>query len=203
MNTRNLLFLVLLLMAALLFTVPAVLAQETPVPTAEVTPPPTDTVTTTTTTTTSPVENVGLTLTWLLAFLALWQAAGIAYAITVEKTLKPVLYGIIGTFTEDERIRHAVLILAVFIGAFYVVSSGGINLFTDAPFGLFTGASAAFMLVLNSVFVAVGAFIGHELWQTFESWLKKAKAVTDVFTASNAAQSRRLNAGFPADGIDR
>jgi hypothetical protein len=214
MNKKSILFAVLLLLLALLSTAHLRAQDVTPVPTAEATPPPgVDTTTTTTTTTTSPVEDIGLTLTWLLAFLALWQAAGIAYAVTVEKTLKPVLYGIIGTFTSDERIRSAVLIIAVFIGAFYVVSSGGINLFVDAPFGLFTGASAAFMLVLNSVFVAVGAFIGHELWQTFESWLKKAKAVTDVFTAQSprtanaqaaiASQPRRYNTGAPADGEDR
>lgn len=172
-----------------LFMYPAA-GQETPVPTAEATPPPVVDTTTTTTTTTSVVENIGLTLTWVLAFLALWQAAGIAYAVSIEKTLKPVLYGIVNQFTEDVRVRNALLILAVFIGAFYVVSSGGINLFVDAPFGLLENATPAFLLVLNSVFVAVGAFMGHEIWQTLETWLKKAKAVSDILTPSRA-QARR------------
>jgi hypothetical protein len=210
-NTKRILLILFVLLLAFLVLSPSRAQDSTPVPTdapgaptAEATPPPGDTVTTTTTTTTSPVENAGLTLTWLLAFLALWQAAGITYAVTVEKTLKPVLYGIVGQFTEDARIRHAALIGAVFVGAFYVVYSGGINLFADAPFGLFTEAGAPFLLVLNSIFVAVGAFIGHEIWQTLESWLKKAKAVTDVIAQSPAtARQVAVNRGFPADGIDR
>lgn len=221
MNKLRFVFhLMLLVLAVFLFALSSAFAQDstpipaanTPIPTAEATPPPVDTTTTTTTTTTSPVEDIGLTLTWVLAFFALWQAAGITYAVTVEKTLKPVMYGIIGTFTEDERIRHALLILAVFVGAFYVVSSGGINLFVDAPFGLFTDASAGFLLVLNSIFVAVGAFIGHELWQTLESWLKKAKATYEIFagerTTTTDARTQsvrevRTYRSAPADGEDR
>lgn len=187
---RNRIRFVTLLLAA--FLIVPVVAQDTPVPTAEATPPPV--VETTTTTTTSPVENIGLTLTWALAFLALWQAAGVAYAVTVEKTIKPVLYGAVGTFTQDERVRHAVLVAAVFVGAFYAVQTGGINLFADAPFGLFDTASPAFLLVLNALFVAAGAFMGHELWQTLETWLKKAKAVTEVIAPPVTAEAQLVQA---------
>lgn len=206
-RTRTLLFLTLLFMAAFFVLSPVIAQDATPAPTAEATPPPVETTTTTTTTTATPFENIGLTLTWTLAFLALWQAAGIAYAVTVEKSIKPVLYSIVDTFTSDERVRSGLLILTVFAGAFTAVNSGGINLFADAPFGLFTDASPSFMLVLNSLFVAAGAFMGHEIWDMLESWLKKAKAVTDVLTTpapnTGNAQSRRFNPGAPADSEDR
>lgn len=180
---KKILGLWIMLTLALVLTGAIVRGQNTPEPTAEATAEPdpvaVDTTTTTTTTTTAPLENIGLTLTWAIAFVTLWQAAGIAYAVTVEKTLKPALYSLVDTFTTDVRVRHAALILAVFAGAFTAVQSGGINLFADAPFGLFTDATPAFMLVLNSVFVAAAAFMGHEIWETLESWLKKAKAVAD------------------------
>lgn len=209
-HIRNLIPVVVLAVLLALLMYPAA-GQETPVPTAETTPQPAVDTTTTTTTTTSVVENIGLTLTWVLAFLTLWQAAGIAYAVSIEKTLKPVLYSIVSQFTEDVRVRNALLILAVFIGAFYVVNSGGINLFVDAPFGLLENATPAFLLVLNSVFVAVGAFMGHEIWQTLETWLKKAKAVSDILTPSRtpARTSRttedlrqRYDPPAPSAGLD-
>lgn len=190
----------LVLVAGLLFMLPTSFAQDTtPAPTGANDAPPaatqeptdepaSDTVTTTTTTTTSPVEDIGMTLTWALAFLTLWQAAGIAYAVSVEKSIKPVLYSAVATFTDSVPVRNGVLIIAVFIGAFYAVQAGGINLFADAPFGLFTDASPSFMLVLNSIFVAAGAFMGHEIWQTLESYLKKAKAVADVLSGRQQAQ---------------
>lgn len=193
MNTRTrTLFLALLILLAAFFVLSPALAQDTTPspdtpaataePTAEVTPAPVDTTTTTTTTTTAPLQDIGITLTWALAFLTLWQAAGIAYAITVEKTVKPMLYSIVDTFTTNTTVRSGLLIIAVFAGAFTAVSTGGINLFADAPFGLFTDAAPSFLLVLNSVFVAAGAFMGHEIWDMLEAWLKKAKAVSDVLT---------------------
>jgi len=116
----------------------------------------------------------------------LWQAAGIAYAVSVEKTIKPMLYSIAGQFSINEMARNGLLIIAVFIGAFAAVNAGGINLFADAPFGLFADASPSFLLVLNSLFVAAGAFMGAEVWATLESWLKKAKAVSEILTPPSA-----------------
>lgn len=183
--------LLLLIILALAIVAHAKAQDSTPVPTEEIAPPVVETTTTTTTTTAAPVTDApvtdaGMTLNWLIAFVALWQSAGIAYAIAVEKSLKPALYAFVATFTDNVTIRNAALIVAVFIGAFAAVQQGGINLFTDAPGGLFTDASPAFLLVVNSIFVAAGAFIGAEVWSTLESWLKKAKAVTDIFTAQRA-----------------
>lgn len=190
---KKILGLWIVLTLALVLTGAIVRGQNTPEPTTEATAEPepvaVDTTTTTTTTTTAPLEDIGLTLTWAIAFVTLWQAAGIAYAVTVEKTLKPALYSLVDMFTSDVRVRHAVLILAVIAGAFTAVQSGGINLFADAPFGLFTDAAPSFMLVLNSLFVAAGAFMGHEIWQTLESYLKKAKAVADVLSPRPAART--------------
>jgi len=211
----NLIFhLALLILAAFLFVLPSAFAQETPAPDTPAatqeptTEPAVDTVTTTTTTTTSPVESIGATLTWALGVLALWQAAGIAYAVSVEKSIKPILYGIVSQFTESVQARNAALIVAVFIGAFYAVQAGGINLFVDAPFGVFDNATPAFLLVLNSVFVAAGAFMGHEIWQTLESWLKKAKAVTDVVRQDVSDRSRDRTPtesarSLSAEGVNR
>lgn len=186
MNTRyrHTLLLVTLLLAAFFIAVPA-FAQDTPdtpIATAEPTAEPAvDTVVTTTTTTTGvPVEDIGLTLTWALAVLALWQTVSMIYAVTVEKTIKPMIYSL----TDNVTVRHGLLVAAVFLGAFGTVQSGGVNLFVDAPVGLFVTASPGFLLVLNSVFVAAGTFISAELWATLEAWLKKAKAVADVFIPS-------------------
>lgn len=156
---------------------------------------PVDTVVTTTTTTTAPADNIGLTINWALAFLMLWQAAGIAYAVTVEKSIKPVLYSVAATFTTSEPARNALLIVAVFIGAVVAVNTGGINLFADAPFGLFSNASPGFLLVLNSLFVAAGAFMGHEIWTTLEAYLKKAKAIADVLRPPEVEISSVRSAG--------
>lgn len=168
-----------------LLVLPVFGQDSTPVPTLEAAPP-VDTVVTTTTTTTAPVTDIGLTLNWALAFLMLWQAAGIAYAVSVEKTIKPMIYSIVATLTDSTAVRNAVLIVAVIAGAFMAVSAGGINLFASAPFGLFTDTSPSFLLILNSLFIAAGAFIGAETWAALEGWLKKAKAVADVLTSQSA-----------------
>jgi hypothetical protein len=181
---------VVLLVVVLVFTGMSLAQDSTPAPTEEPTPA-VDTVITTTTTTTAPAADIGLSLSWALAFLALWQAAGLAYAVTVEKSLKPMLYSLVGSFTENESVRNAALIIVVFIGAFLAVQAGGINLFADAPFGLLTNASEGFLLVLNSLFVAAGAFMGHEIWTALESWLKKAKAISDILNPAQPVQEAR------------
>lgn len=131
-------------------------------------------------------SGIGDTIAWALGFVALWQAAGVALAVAIEKSVKPVLYAFVAQFTDSVPVRNTALIVTVFVGAFYMVFSGNVNLFADAPFSALRTAPQWFLLALNSVFAAAGAFLGHEVWEIIQTYLRKAKAVADIVSAPKA-----------------
>lgn len=148
----------------------------------------------------APLEETGIltqTAAWFVAFLTIWQASGLMIAGIMERTVKPLIDGLAGQLSLTRPVRDMLIVLTVIGAALITVSQSNINLLKGDPLGIFAAVPAPGLLIFNTLLLAVGAFMGHEIWSFLDTTSRRAEAIAKAvednpiiaLTAASGAQS--------------
>lgn len=151
----------------------------TPVPTPNMTIPVEDVVDDSTGPQ-APLQETGIleqTAAWFIAFLTVWQASGLMIAGIMERTIKPLIDGLVAQLTLPKSVRDMLIVLTVIGASLLTVSQSNINLLKGDPLGIFAATPGAGLLIFNTLLLACGAFMGHEIWSFLDTTARRAEAI--------------------------
>lgn len=171
------------------------LAQD-PLPTPDVTIPVEDVVEDSTGPQ-APLEETGIleqTAAWFIAFLTVWQASGLMIAGIMERTIKPLIDGLVAQLTLPKSVRDMLIVLTVIGASLITVSQSNINLLKGDPLGIFAATPGPGLLIFNTLLLACGAFMGHEIWSFLGTTARRAEAIAKA-VESNPILALTASAG--------
>lgn len=123
-------------------------------------------------------------LGWMIVFIGVLEAHGMAVSAFLEGTIKPVLKKMVELdqlpFFGDYG-KVLILGAAAFGFGLWENTSGNVNLLADTPYPYFSQMGHYELALAHGALSVAAAFIGHSTWEIIGSYAERAKKATEAF----------------------